>query len=59
VKAFFKNEKELEIIIKPVAGSGLFVNETSEEYVLRVNKAIENLETGSEIVSYQEAEFET
>jgi len=59
VKALFENEKELEIIIKPVSGSGLSVNETPEEYVLRVNKAIDNLENGSEIVSYPEAEFET
>jgi hypothetical protein len=59
VKALFENEEELEIIIKPVIRSGLFVSETREEYVSRVNKAIENLETGSDTVSFPEDGFET
>jgi hypothetical protein len=59
IKALFKNEEALEISISPVSDFGLTKKEGRKVYINRLNKAIENLETNTKIVSLSEAEFET
>jgi len=58
VKALFENENELQITIKPLKKSNLIVSESGEEYITRVNRAIENIESGEEIVSLSASEFD-
>jgi septation ring formation regulator EzrA len=50
IKALFENENELQITIKPLKQKFL-VNENQEEYVTRVNNAIEKLESGTDVIS--------
>ena len=59
IKALFKNEKALEIAISPVSDFGLTKKESRKVYINRVNKAIENLETNKDTVSFSGDEFET
>jgi hypothetical protein len=58
VKALFENENELQITIKPSKRNYLAANESNEEYITRVNKAIENIESGDDVVSISAAEFD-
>jgi hypothetical protein len=58
VKALFENENELQITIKPLKRSNLTVNESGEEYMTRVNRAIDNIELGEDVVSISAAEFD-
>lgn len=58
VKALFENENELQITIKPSKRSYFAANESNEEYITRVNKAIENIESREDVVSLSAAEFD-
>lgn len=58
VKALFENENELQITIKPSKRNYFAANESNEEYITRVNKAIENIESGEDVVSLSAAEFD-
>jgi anthranilate/para-aminobenzoate synthase component I len=58
VKALFENENELQITIKPLKKSDLVVNESSEEYMTKVNRAIDNIESGEDVVSLSAVEFD-
>ncbi|MCA1759222.1 MAG: hypothetical protein LC658_05595 [Bacteroidales bacterium] len=58
VKALFENENELQITIKPLKKSNLIVNESSEEYMTRVNRAIDNIDSGKDVVSLSASEFD-
>ncbi len=56
VRSLFKNEEALEITIAPVRRFEMIVNEPKEEYMARVNKAIDNLELGKESITFSENE---
>jgi plasmid maintenance system killer protein len=43
VRNLFNNDETLEMTIAPVRRFEMVTNEPKEEYVMRVNKAIENL----------------
>lgn len=58
IKALFKNEEALEIVISPVSDFGLTKKEGRRAYINRVNKAIQNLEANKDTVSLSENEFE-
>jgi hypothetical protein len=59
IKALFKDEEALEIAISPVSDFGLSKREGRKVYVNRLNKAIENLKSNKETVSFSESEFDT
>ena len=58
IKALFENENELQITIKPMKNNESLVYESREEYVTRVGRAIENLESGKDLVSLSPSDFE-
>jgi hypothetical protein len=58
IKSLFKNEEALEITIAPVRRFEMIANEPQEEYIARVNRAIENLESGKESITFSENEFD-
>jgi PHD/YefM family antitoxin component YafN of YafNO toxin-antitoxin module len=58
IKALFKNEETLEISISPVSDFGLTKKESKKSYKERVIKAIKNLESKKNIVTFSENEFE-
>ena len=59
IKALFKNEEALEIVISPVSDFGLTKKEGRTAYINRVNKAIRNLEANKDTISLSENEFES
>jgi len=59
IKALFKNEETLEIVISPVSDFGLTKKEVRTAYINRVNKAIRNLEANKDTISLSENEFES
>ncbi|HPR60493.1 MAG TPA: hypothetical protein PLF35_06090 [Prolixibacteraceae bacterium] len=58
VRSLFKNEEALEITIAPLRRFEMIANEPKEEYLARVNKAIENLEAGKDSIAFSENEFD-
>jgi hypothetical protein len=58
IKAFFKNEEELEITVSPVNDFGLTKKESHEEYVNRIKRAIDNIEANKNTIVLSEEEFE-
>jgi len=52
IKAFFGTAEELEIAISPVSDFGLNQKETQEEYINRINKAIKNLESNKDTITF-------
>lgn len=58
IKAFFKNDNELKIAIKPVTDFELNVKESFSEYKKRVNKAIKNIESNKDTITLLAIEFE-
>lgn len=58
IKALFENENELQITIKPMKNQLSVVQEDREEYVTRINNAIENIESGKDIISISPSDFE-
>jgi hypothetical protein len=58
VKALFENENELQITIRPLTRSDLIVNESREEYKTRVNRAIDNIESGKDVISLSASQFD-
>ena len=59
VKTLFNDENVIEISITPVSDFGLTKKESRKEYKNRVSKAIKNLETNRNTVSFSEDEFES
>lgn len=59
IKALFKNEESLEIVISPISDFGLTKKETRKAYINRVSKAIKNLEANKDTVTFPEDEFES
>jgi hypothetical protein len=57
LKTLFKNEEEVEIIVNPIAKED-GKKESRKEYWRRINKAIEDVENGGELISFTESEFE-
>lgn len=50
IKTLFRREQEIEITISPAHDFDLTKTETKEEYLNRLNKAIENVEQGKVVV---------
>ena len=59
IKTFFKNDEAIEISISSVSDFGLTKKEAKLEYEDRVNKAIKNLDTDKDTISFSEDEFES
>jgi len=59
IKTLFKNEEAIEISISSVSDFGLTNKESQKGYEERVRKAIKNLETRKDTVSFSEDEFES
>ncbi len=59
IKALFKDEEALEIAISPVSDFGLTKKEGRKVYINRINKAIANLESKRNTISFSDTEFET
>ena len=58
IKALFENENELQITIKPTKNKLSVVNEDREGYITRINNAIENIESGKDIIAILPTDFE-
>lgn len=58
IKALFSDNKELEIIVHSAISTGSDERETREEYWARIDKAIENVENGKNVVRFTGKEFE-
>lgn len=50
IKTLFRREQEVEITISATNDFGLTKPETKEEYLNRLNRAIENIEKGKVVV---------
>ncbi|MBI4646058.1 MAG: hypothetical protein HY738_05530 [Bacteroidia bacterium] len=58
MKTLLKKEKVIEITVRPARETNLEKVETKEEYWARINRAIENLDKGENIISFTEDEFD-
>ena len=58
IKALFENEEKLEIVIRPVKELSSVTGESREEYITRINNAIENLELDKGTITLTKEEFE-
>lgn len=59
VRSLFMNEEALEITIAPIRRFEMIANEPQEEYMARVNKAIDNLEAGKDSIAFPEKAFDS
>ena len=59
IKTFFKNDEAIEISISSVTDFGLTKKEGNKGYEDRVNRAIKNLDTDKDTISFSEDEFES
>jgi len=58
VKSLFKKDAEIEITVSNFDDFGLNKTETKEEYWARINKAIDNVEKGKNLIRFTGDEFE-
>lgn len=58
IKALFENENELQITIKPMKSKVFVLNESGEQYITRINNAIDNIESGKDVISLSPSDFE-
>jgi len=57
LKSIFSEKQEVKLTIEPVSDFGLNRRETKEEYFMRINEVLKNLEQGRS-VAYSEEEFD-
>ncbi|MCF8374398.1 MAG: hypothetical protein K9H64_22445 [Bacteroidales bacterium] len=58
IKSLFVKDKEIEVTFNSSTGIDLFEHESREQYFNRLDKAIENVENGVNLVSFSEEEFD-
>jgi len=57
LRSIFRENQEVNVTIEPVNDFGLNRRETKEEYFMRINEVLKNLEEGRS-VAYSEEEFD-
>lgn len=58
VKALFKKDEIIEVDVHSVTDFNLYKKETKKECRMRINKAIEDVEKGRNLVTFTEKEFD-
>ena len=58
IKSLFIKDREIEVTFNSSIDFDLYKHESKEEYFNRLNKAIENVENGVNLVSFTEKEFD-
>ncbi|MCD4792054.1 MAG: hypothetical protein K8R54_02385 [Bacteroidales bacterium] len=58
IKSLFRKDKEIEVTFSSSTDFDLYKPESNEEYSGRLDKAIENVENGVNLVSFTEKEFD-